>query len=146
MKLKTNTIYFLLLLFIFSPIFLSVSKFNEITFARVPGFGSFYGTLPISAFLLYSTLFISITKLKLEKIEIILLLFCSVFVLLSINFNNIVVLKNYIGLATFICSNILFIFFFNFLHKNKLILDFNKIFVFFFFIFILLSSFIVFII
>ena len=71
MKLKTNTIYFLLLLFIFSPIFLSVSKFNEITFARVPGFGSFYGTLPISAFLLYSTLFISITKLKLEKIEMI---------------------------------------------------------------------------
>ena len=139
MKSKINNIFFLIfLLFIFSPIFLSISKSNEITFARFPGIGSFYGTLPLSAFLIYILLLILLRKLNFQKIELILLLFCSVFILLSINFSNLVVLKNYIGLVTFISSNILFMYIFTYLYTNKSISNFNNIFIFFFYLYFVL--------
>lgn len=139
MKSKINNIFFLIfLLFIFSPIFLSISKSNEITFARFPGIGSFYGTLPLSAFLIYFLLLILLRKLNYQKIEIILLLFCSVFILLAINFSNLVVLKNYIGLVTFIISNILFMYIFTYLYTNKFIFNFNNIFIFFFYLYFVL--------
>ena len=137
LKIK-NIFFFIILFFVFAPIFLSVSKLNVITLSRMPGIGNYYGTLPISAILLYFLVFVLITKLRFLKIEIFLLLLCLVFILLSINFKNLVVLKNYIGLVTFILSNVFFVYFFNYLKKNNLVVNFNYIFKFFFYFYFIL--------
>ena len=108
-------IFFFLISLIFFPIFISVTNDLNISFSRMPGRitlknqSDFYlGTVPISCIIFLLLFLFKFFKLDILKIEYILLLFCLCFLLLGVNFSNVIVIKNTIGLILFIISNIIF--------------------------------------
>ncbi len=127
--IKRFNILILLLIIIF-PLFLSLSNSFEFTFSRSPLLNSKSNliTFPLSFFYIIIFSFIFSLNLSFLKIEIILILFCILFIFIALMFNNLVVIKNFIGLFIFILSNIYFAEYFKNIKKNNLLKIFNKIF------------------
>ena len=142
---KNYIIFILFLILIFFPFFLSVNYSAEISFSRYPEIGGYYGTVPLSFILIYLFIILFFLKFTISKLEIFLLLFSLIFIMLSINFKNLVVLKNFLGISTFILSNIFFTFLFNFIRKHQLKDYFDSSFKFFFYLYFFLITYNVFI-